>query len=90
MVRIQGDRGHRVITSGPYRFVRHPGYLMAVVVWPAAALALGSWWALIPAVIIVTLYVYRTAREDRTLREELEGYSEYAQKVHYRLVPGIW
>jgi len=90
MVRIQEDRGHHVITSGPYRFVRHPGYLMAVVVWPGAALALGSWWTLIPAFIIAALYVYRTAREDRTLHEELEGYTEYAKKVRYRLVPGIW
>jgi len=90
MVRIQEDRGHHVITSGPYRFVRHPGYLMAVVIWPGAALALGSWWALIPAFIIVALYVCRTAREDRTLHEELEGYAEYAKKVRFRLVPGIW
>jgi protein-S-isoprenylcysteine O-methyltransferase Ste14 len=90
MVRVQEDRGHHVITSGPYRFVRHPGYLMAVVLWPGAALALGSWWALAPAFTIVALYVYRTAREDRVLREELAGYAEYAKKVRYRLAPGIW
>jgi protein-S-isoprenylcysteine O-methyltransferase Ste14 len=90
MVRIQEDRGHHVVTTGPYRFVRHPGYLMAVVFWPGAALALGSWWALIPAFTIVALYVYRTAREDRTLQAELEGYAEYAKKVRYRLLPGVW
>lgn len=90
MVRIQKERGHYVVTTGPYRFVRHPGYLMAVVCWPGAAMALGSWWALVPGTIIAMLYVYRTAREDRILQEELAGYAEYARKVRYRLVPGIW
>jgi protein-S-isoprenylcysteine O-methyltransferase Ste14 len=90
VVRIQYDRGHQVVTTGPYRYVRHPGYLGNIVAWPCAALAIGSWWALLPAGIIIVLYVIRTALEDRTLQEELEGYAEYTQQVRYRLAPGIW
>lgn len=90
VVRIQTDRGHHVITTGPYRFVRHPAYLGNLVAWPFMVLVIGSWWALLPAVAIVLLYVLRTALEDRTLREELPGYAEYAQRTRYRLLPGIW
>jgi len=90
VVRIQTDRGHHVITAGPYRFVRHPGYLGNLVAWPCMALATGSWWALLPAGVIVLLYILRTAMEDRTLREELSGYAEYAQRTRYRLIPGLW
>ena len=86
-VRIQHDRGHRVITTGPYRIVRHPGYTGTMLWFLASPLALGSWWAVLPA---VPLFVRRTALEDKLLREELEGYAEYAQKVRYRLVPGVW
>ncbi len=89
-VRIQEDRGHHVVSEGPYRFVRHPGYLMTILAFPGGALALGSWWGLAPALIIVALYVYRTGREDRTLQAELPGYVEYAQKTRYRLFPGVW
>ena len=90
VVRIQEDRGHRVITAGPYRYVRHPGYTGNVLAWPGTALALGSWWAMLPAAGIVLIYVLRTALEDRTLQEELAGYKEYAQQVRYRLLPGVW
>lgn len=90
VVRIQQDRGHRVVSTGPYQYVRHPGYAAIIVVWPCTALALGSWWAMLPAAGIVLVYILRTALEDRTLHEELEGYTEYAEKVHYRLVPGVW
>jgi protein-S-isoprenylcysteine O-methyltransferase Ste14 len=90
LVRIQGDRGHHAITSGPYRYVRHPMYAATLVMWPGIALALGSGWALIPAVAIDLIFVIRTALEDRTLQAELPGYVEYAQRVHYRLVPGVW
>lgn len=89
-VRIQDDRGHRVCTSGPYRFVRHPGYLGYIVTWISAPLIMGSWWALIPAGLSGALFVIRTALEDRTLHKELEGYAEYAQRVRYRLLPGVW
>jgi len=89
-VRIQNDRGQRVCTSGPYRFVRHPGYLGYIITWISAPLIMGSWWALIPAGLSGMLFVVRTALEDRTLREELDGYGEYAQKVRHRLLPGVW
>jgi protein-S-isoprenylcysteine O-methyltransferase Ste14 len=90
IVRIQDDRGHYVVTSGPYRYVRHPMYAVIFLMWPGIALELGSWWALIPAAVIVIVFVIRTALEDRTLQAELPGYVEYAQRVRYRLVPGIW
>jgi len=90
IVRIQDDRGHYVVTSGPYRYVRHPMYAMMFLMWPGIALELGSWWALLPAAVIVIVFVIRTALEDRTLQAELPGYPAYAQRVRYRLVPGIW
>ena len=90
LVRIQEDRGHQVVTTGPYRFVRHPMYAGLVVLIPCLPLFLGSWWALVPAGLIAILFVIRTALEDRTLRAELPGYAEYAQHVRYRLLPGIW
>jgi protein-S-isoprenylcysteine O-methyltransferase Ste14 len=90
IVRIQADRGHYVVTSGPYRYVRHPMYAMMFLMWPGIALELGSWWALIPAAVIVIVFVIRTALEDRTLQAELTGYTAYAQRVRYRLVPGLW
>jgi protein-S-isoprenylcysteine O-methyltransferase Ste14 len=89
-VRIQTERGHRVIDTGPYRFVRHPGYV-GIVGWILSApLMLGSWWAFLPAVLTVVALVVRTGLEDRTLREELSGYTEYAARVRYRLVPKLW
>lgn len=90
VVRIQHDRGHTVVTTGPYRFVRHPGYAGGVVANLALALMLGSAWALIPAGLVVCLTIVRTALEDRTLREELPGYAEYLERTRYRLVPGVW
>lgn len=90
-VRIQHDRGHRVIDSGPYRIVRHPGYLAAIVGFiPAAPLLLGSWWAFIPAAAAVVCLIVRTVLEDRMLRDELDGYQAYAKNVRYRLLPGVW
>ena len=90
VVRIQRDRGHTVVSSGPYRLIRHPGYAGAVVTSLATPLLLGSLWALIPAVLAVCLLIIRTALEDRTLQEELEGYHDYAARVRYRLLPGVW
>lgn len=89
-VRIQTDRGHTVATSGPYRYVRHPGYAGFAVSFFGTSLALGSLWALIPAGLIACLLAVRTALEDRTLQDELPGYRDYAQRVRYRLLPGIW
>lgn len=90
LVRIQKERGHTVISTGPYRFVRHPGYAGLVVFTLATSIVLGSLWALIPAVLTVIIAIVRTALEDRTLIEELDGYKEYALQVRHRLLPGIW
>ena len=90
LVRIQNDREHRVVTSGPYRIVRHPGYLAAIVGGLTSPLILGSLWAFAPVVAGALLFTARTALEDRTLREELAGYQEYAARTRHRLLPGIW
>jgi protein-S-isoprenylcysteine O-methyltransferase Ste14 len=89
-VRIQDDRGHRVIESGPYSRLRHPMYLGVIALMISIPLLLGSLWALIPGGMIGALFTLRTALEDRTLMEELPGYKEYADRVRYRLIPGIW
>ncbi|MCB9420155.1 MAG: isoprenylcysteine carboxylmethyltransferase family protein [Ardenticatenaceae bacterium] len=89
-VRIQTDRGHQVCSSGPYRFVRHPGYVGASLQSLAMPLLFGSWWALIAAGTAVLLLIIRTALEDRTLHQELAGYQSYAQSVRFRLIPGVW
>jgi protein-S-isoprenylcysteine O-methyltransferase Ste14 len=88
--RIQADRGHAVVSGGPYRFVRHPMYAAIIVVMLGLPLALGSWWALIPGGLLALLFVVRTALEDRMLREELPGYKAYTRRTRYRLIPGIW
>ena len=90
VVRIQSDRGQTVCRSGPYRFVRHPGYVGANLQSLSLPLLLGSVWGLIPGVIATGLMITRTSLEDRTLQTELPGYDEYAQQVRYRLIPGIW
>ena len=82
--------GHEVITGGPYGYVRHPMYVGIIVLFPCMTLFLGSWWALTSASLIAVLMVVRTALEDRTLHAELPGYAEYAQRVRYRLFPGLW
>lgn len=88
--RIQAERDHQVVTLGPYRYVRHPGYLGGILCALATPIALGSWWALIPGVLAASGYVVRTVLEDRMLQEELVGYRAYAEEVRYRVVPGIW
>jgi protein-S-isoprenylcysteine O-methyltransferase Ste14 len=90
LVRIQVDRGHTAVSSGLYRYIRHPAYLGMMAMPLAAALALGSLWGMVCGAIAGSLYIVRTALEDRTLREELPGYEEYVRKVRYRLVPWIW
>ncbi len=89
-VRIQEERGHTVATGGPYQFVRHPGYVGIITAWLATALMLSSLWALIPAGLVGLLFIVRTALEDRTLQDELDGYQDYARRVRYRLLPGVW
>jgi protein-S-isoprenylcysteine O-methyltransferase Ste14 len=90
VVRIQKDRGHAVVDSGPYEFIRHPGYSGAILYYIALPLALGSFWGLIPAGLTVITTIIRTALEDRMLQNELEGYIGYAKRVRYRLLPGLW
>jgi protein-S-isoprenylcysteine O-methyltransferase Ste14 len=90
VVRIQADRGHAVVSGGPYRYVRHPGYAGGVVSGLVTPLMLGALWALIPAGLTAIGLVVRTALEDKTLHKELSGYIEYAQRTRYRLLPGIW
>jgi protein-S-isoprenylcysteine O-methyltransferase Ste14 len=89
-VRIQSERGHTVCRSGPYRFVRHPGYVGFILQSLGTLVLLGSWWALIPGVTAVVFMIIRTSWEDRTLQAELPGYRDFVQEIRYRLVPGIW
>lgn len=90
VVRIQKDRGHAVVTGGPYRIVRHPAYAGGVLSQLAVPIMLDSLWALIPAGLVAVGYIVRTFLEDRELYRELAGYDEYMQQTRYRLVPGIW
>jgi protein-S-isoprenylcysteine O-methyltransferase Ste14 len=90
VVRIQAERGHQVITAGPYRVLRHPGYTGLMVGSLCGGVALGSWWSLVPLAPFVAIFLWRTAMEDRFLHEGLEGYAGYARRVRYRLVPGLW
>jgi protein-S-isoprenylcysteine O-methyltransferase Ste14 len=89
-VRIQSDRGHNVTSSGPYQWIRHPGYAGSLVYTLVVSLVLRSWWTFIPALITIALIIIRTRLEDQTLQTELPGYKEYAGVVRYRLFPGIW
>ena len=90
VIRIQTDRGHTVVSDGPYRFVRHPGYVGIILYSLAAPFLLDSPWALIPGGLTVMLIIVRTVVEDRTLLTELDGYRDYATRVRYRLLPGVW
>jgi protein-S-isoprenylcysteine O-methyltransferase Ste14 len=89
-VRIQKERAQQVITSGPYRFIRHPGYAAAIAMFVGIPLALASWWGLLPAGLAIGLLIVRTGLEDRLLQAELSGYPDYARRTRHRLVPGIW
>jgi protein-S-isoprenylcysteine O-methyltransferase Ste14 len=89
-VRIQSDRDHHVIETGPYAYVRHPGYIFGSVLTVGGALALGSLWALLPAGFVVIVLVIRTILEDATLQRELSGYAEFAARTRYKWIPGIW
>ena len=89
-VRIQTDRKHRVVTTGPYRIVRHPAYAGTIIGALGVPLMLGSLWTFIPTVAVIISFVIRTSLEDRTLYEELDGYVAYTKQTRYRLFPGIW
>jgi protein-S-isoprenylcysteine O-methyltransferase Ste14 len=90
VIRIQKDRGHVVVTGGPYRFVRHPGYTGIAAFTLATPFILNSPWAAVPAVVTAAVSVLRTALEDRTLHNELDGYVDYGRSVAYKLVPYVW
>ncbi len=91
VIRIQTDRGQHVVTTGPYAFVRHPGYTAGILIIAASGPALGSWLAAALVVILsLPFLLYRAITEDRILQVELAGYSDYAARVRWRLVPGIW
>ena len=90
VVRIQDERGHTVVTTGPYRIIRHPMYTAVCLMAVGIPLALGSWWALIPGGLLFFTFILRTYQEDRILAANLSGYAEYTQRTRYRLVPGVW
>lgn len=90
VVRIQTDRGQRVVSSGPYAWMRHPGYAGALLAFVGMPLLLDSWWGFVPVVLLSAVLIVRTSLEDRTLQAELAGYKEYAQSVRWRLLPGVW
>jgi len=90
LVRIQHDRGHHVVDTGPYRHVRHPGYAGAMIHMLGLTFALGSRVALAAAAVLCAVMALRTALEDRVLQEELEGYADYARRVRFRILPGVW
>lgn len=89
-VRIQEDRGHETVRTGPYRFVRHPMYVGLLIMFVAWPLILDSAWAAVPLAALAIAYIVRTALEDRTLRRELPGYEDYTKMTRYRLLPGVW
>jgi protein-S-isoprenylcysteine O-methyltransferase Ste14 len=90
IVRIQNERDHKVVSSGPYRYIRHPAYAGAILYELAVPLLLASWWALLLSSLSAALLILRTYLEDRTLQTELPGYVDYSRKVAYRLLPGLW
>ena len=90
VIRLQSERGHQVVSVGPYAVVRHPGYAGMTLMSPAGALALGSWGALAPGLVLSALFLARAAHEDRFLQRNLEGYADYAARVRFRLLPGVW
>ncbi|GAB4164888.1 MAG: hypothetical protein Fur0021_40430 [Candidatus Promineifilaceae bacterium] len=90
MVRIQTDRGHQVVSSGPYRWLRHPGYAGALLAYLATPFFLDSQWAFLPTLFLVIILVVRTALEDGVLQNELRGYRDYARQVRFHLLPGVW
>jgi protein-S-isoprenylcysteine O-methyltransferase Ste14 len=90
VVKVQAERGHHVISSGPYAFVRHPMYSGAVLFMIGIALLLGSWWGTAASPIFAVLFGIRTRIEEDTLLTGLPGYADYAARVRYRLVPGVW
>lgn len=90
IMRVQTERSHTVVTNGPYRYIRHPAYSGAILYELAMPALFTSWWSLLPSLLNATLLILRTRLEDRALQIELDGYPDYTQKVHFRLLPGVW
>jgi protein-S-isoprenylcysteine O-methyltransferase Ste14 len=90
VIRIQDDRGHRVVDQGPYGVIRHPGYLGMIIGVPMLPIAIGSWWGFLPGSLYALLILNRVTVEDRFLQQNLPGYRDYTTRVRSRLVPGIW
>jgi protein-S-isoprenylcysteine O-methyltransferase Ste14 len=90
VVKLQEERGQSVVSTGPYRYVRHPMYASMFVFFPAVALLLGSWWGLLPCAVLLSLLVWRIPLEERMLENGLAGYEEYERNVRYRLIPHVW
>jgi protein-S-isoprenylcysteine O-methyltransferase Ste14 len=90
MVRIQLERDHHVVSTGPYRWIRHPGYAGALLVYWATPPFLDSYWAFLPALFLTIVLLIRTNLEDKALQDDLQGYRDYAGRVRYRLLPGVW
>ncbi|MEZ5827804.1 MAG: isoprenylcysteine carboxylmethyltransferase family protein [Hyphomicrobiales bacterium] len=90
VVKIQKDRAHKVISTGPYSYVRHPMYAGALLLIPGVPLLLGSWWGLAASLVFIVLLAGRAVLEERTLKAELDGYAAYAARVRYRLLPHVW
>ncbi|KZD21753.1 methyltransferase family protein [Tardiphaga robiniae] len=90
VIKLQRDRGHHVIDTGPYHFVRHPMYSGAILFFLGTSLWLGSWWSAALTLIMAVLFAWRTRAEERTLRDGLSGYTDYTMRVRYRLCPGLW
>lgn len=90
VVRLQSDRGHYVIDTGPYRFIRHPGYAGMMMAALAGGVVLGSWWSIVPIVLFAPMVIRRLSMEDRLLNAQLPGYAQYAGRVRFKLLPGLW
>jgi protein-S-isoprenylcysteine O-methyltransferase Ste14 len=90
VVRIQKERGHKVISTGPYAIVRHPFYAAAIPFFPAIGLLLGSWRAVFLSLLVIAILAYRAVNEERLLEQELEGYADYMKRVRHRLIPCVW
>jgi protein-S-isoprenylcysteine O-methyltransferase Ste14 len=90
VVRVQKERGHKVISTGPYAIVRHPFYAAAIPFFPAIGLLLGSWWAVLLSLLVIAILAYRAVKEEQLLERELDGYANYMKKVRYRLIPYVW
>jgi len=90
VVRLQTERGHHPVTGGPYRWMRHPGYAGSLMTFFAIPFWMDSWWTFLPAFLLAAVLVLRTSLEDRFLQENLPGYADYAARVRFRLLPGVW